>query len=200
MGNNQSMRGGRVLLKPLEYEDALKIRFWGIHENKLFEDYNLGDLSKNELQYWYNVKKKNFRRAYYAIYNEEKKMIGYLGIKDINLFKKESYLGIVLDPNYTDRGYGTESIKLLLNYYFYKMKMKKILLEVNEFNARAIHAYENIGFLYICEYLGEFENQEIDFKDPYYEPFFKHFKYHKGKLLTRIYLMEMDARRFEMRN
>ncbi len=200
MANNQTIQGERIFLKPLEYKDALKIRDWGVHENKLFKDYNLADLSKNEIHYWYSIKKKNFRRSYYAIYNEENRMIGYLGFKDINFFKKESYLGIVLDPNFTDKGYGTESLKLLLNHYFYKLHMKKILLEVNEFNERAIHAYENIGFLYTCEYLGEFENQDIDFKDPYYEPYFKHFKYYNGVLLSRIYLMQLDLRRFEMRN
>lgn len=197
---NKILKGERVALKPLEYEDALEIRKWGIHENKLFIDYNLAELSATELHYWYIIKKKSLRKAYYAIYDEEDRMIGYLGIKDINLFKKESYLGIVLDPNFMDRGYGTESIQVLLKYYFYEMKMKKICLEVNEFNSRAIHAYEKMGFLYITEYLGEFENQKIDFIDPYYEPYQRYFKVHNGVLLTRIYLMEMDLRRFEMRN
>lgn len=193
------LKGENIYLKPLDYQDALKIRQWGSHENKLFIDYNLSDLTETQIHFWYSTKKKNFRKSYFAIYNNEDRMIGYMGVKDINLFKKESFLGIVLDPNFLEMGYGTESIRVFLRYYFYEMKMKKILLDVNAFNTRAIRAYEKLGFLYITEYLGEFENQEIDFKDPYYEPYEKYFTYHRGVLLSQIHIMEMDLRRFEMR-
>ena len=59
---NKILKGERVALKPLEYEDALEIRKWGIHENKLFIDYNLAELSATELHYWYIIKKKSLRK------------------------------------------------------------------------------------------------------------------------------------------
>ena len=100
------------------------MRNWGTHKNTLLFDYNLPPLTDNELEEWYKYKTGSIRKKYYSVFNEEDKLIGYIGIKNIRRIFKEATLGIVLDPNYVNMNYGTEIIKTYLDYFFNEMKMK----------------------------------------------------------------------------
>ncbi|MEZ4629641.1 MAG: GNAT family protein [Deinococcales bacterium] len=46
-----------------------------------------------------------------------------------------------------NKGYGQEAIKLILDYGFKSLKLHRIELEVYEFNPRALHVYEKLGFV-----------------------------------------------------
>jgi RimJ/RimL family protein N-acetyltransferase len=78
---------------------------------------------------------------------ESDKMVGEVVINDIYrnnrsasmriaIFKKEDFC----------KGYGSEAIILALNYGFAMLNLHRIELEVFDFNKRAIHVYEKIGF------------------------------------------------------
>lgn len=57
-------------------------------------------------------------------------------------------LGIAIgDKNYWGRGYGRETIKLLLDYAFRLRNFHKVHLRVHGINARAIRAYQACGFV-----------------------------------------------------
>lgn len=190
------MEGYDLRIKKLELTDALKIEDWGKHNNDLFIDYDLGKFTKKQLEVWYLSKKSGLRNKYFAIYNNENKFVGYIGMKDINLFKKSSVLGIVLDPKELSKGIGYRSMKIFLKYYFNNLNMKKMTLDVNEFNERAIKLYKKLGFKYISEYLGMFENQDIDFTLKEYEGYKDNFVISRGIIYSRIYMMTLDRRKF----
>lgn len=44
------------------------------------------------------------------------------------------------------KGYGTEAMKLLLNYGFLEMNLHRICLRVFSFNERAVQLYKKVGF------------------------------------------------------
>jgi RimJ/RimL family protein N-acetyltransferase len=44
------------------------------------------------------------------------------------------------------RGYGTEALRLVLDYAFNTLKLHRVGLDVFDYNARAIHVYEKLGF------------------------------------------------------
>lgn len=44
------------------------------------------------------------------------------------------------------KGYGSEALKLLLDYAFYEMNLHRVSLKVFSFNQRAIHLYQKMGF------------------------------------------------------
>lgn len=192
------IEGKRIWLKDLDLEDTLKIKNWGVIDNALFCDYNLSELSVDELKTWFIFKKRTLKKRYFAIYTKDyNNMIGYLGLKSINRLLSKGVLGIVIDPNYINSGYGTESIELLLDYYFNEKNLSKVTLEVNAFNKRAIHVYEKLGFRFEAEYLEDFENQEIDFKDSFYKEYEDYFILYNGLLYSKIYLMKLDSWRFK---
>ena len=172
------------------------MREWGTHKNPLIEDYNFPPLNDKEIKMWYVKKANKMLNKYYGIRNEEGKLIGYMGIKNIRRIKRESTLGIVLDPNYVDKGYGTEILDTFLRYYFTEMKMRKMLLEVAEFNKRAYSVYEKIGFKPIGYYLDEFFDSGLDLSDPYYLEEKSSFVITDKKIYNYIYKMVLDKKRF----
>ena len=112
------IEGKRVKMKPLTLEDVFEMRNWGFHQNPLLSDYNFPQMTDYEVEKWYRLKTGYIRDKYFSIRDENHKLIGYMGIKKIRFFKKESTLGIVFDPNKINQGYGTEALAVFLDYYF----------------------------------------------------------------------------------
>lgn len=190
------IRGKRIIIRDLQLEDVYEMRGWGTHENPLIEDYNFPPMSDKEIKIWYRMKTNRCLNRYYGIRNEEGKLIGYMGIKGIKLVRRESTLGIVLDPNYVDKGYGTEILDLFLKHYFTEMKMRKMILEVAEFNKRAYRVYEKIGFRPVGYYLDDFFDSGLDLSNPYYLEQKSSFVITDKKIYNYIYKMVLDKKRF----
>lgn len=146
------VKGERIKVRRLILDDVYAMQIWGKHENPLFYDYNFPVLNEREVREWYRIKTSEKRKECYAILDEKEKLIGYLTIKNIKKIKKCATLGIVFDPNYMDKGYGTETIKAFLEYFFYNLKMKFMILEVAKYNKRAMKCYKKCGFETIDKY------------------------------------------------
>ena len=52
----------------------------------------------------------------------------------------------IFDENKRSNGYGTESLRLLLDYGFNYLNLNNIHLGVKAFNERAIACYKKVGF------------------------------------------------------
>jgi len=191
------LRGERVTITPMKLEDVYLLKDWGTHENPLLSDYNLKDLSLEELEAWCYHKIKNKNNRYFSVFNEENRFIGYMGIKNIRKIFRDSVLGIVFDPNYVNKGYGTESIITFLDYYFNEMDMKRLYLEVAKFNKRAMRCYEKCGFKIVDSYLVEFFDQSIDTNNPYYVKEKSSFVIRNKKIYNYIYKMKIDKSHFQ---
>lgn len=186
--------GRRVKIKEFKLEDAYLMRKWGKHENLLLEDYNFPDMTDKQLEDWYHMKTRHMFDKYYSIYDiEEKDLIGYMGTKNINLIRKSSTLGIVLDPKRVSLGYGSDILESFLEYYFSSLKMKRMYLEVAEFNTRAYRLYEKMGFKNIGYYMDEisFPKEHINNDNKYYMESKSFFVIDGGKVYNYIYRMEL---------
>ncbi|NLC04454.1 MAG: GNAT family N-acetyltransferase [Tissierellia bacterium] len=191
-----NLKGERIIIRPLKVEDVFFMRNWGYHDNPLLSDYNFPTMSDNEVHAWYKYKTLPWFNRYFAVLNEEDILIGYMGIKNIKKFKKESTLGIVFDPNYIEQGYGSETLKVFLNYYFKELEMRKMYLEVAEFNERAYKVYENIGFKPIGYYLDLFDNSSLDLNNSYYLKHKSSFVLKGKKIYNYIYKMKLTRADF----
>lgn len=188
--------GKRITIRPLKVEDVFYMRNWGYHKNPLLSDYNFPIMTDRGIRKWYKIKTKSFFDKYYGVLNEDNRLIGYVGIKNIKFIRRESTLGIVFDPNYINMGYGTETLKHFLNYYFTDMKMKRMYLEVAEFNTRAYKLYENMGFVPVAYYLDEFFNHELDLNSSYYLKTKSCFVITDEKIYNYIYKMGLNKQDF----
>ncbi|TFG32004.1 N-acetyltransferase [Candidatus Thorarchaeota archaeon] len=73
--------------------------------------------------------------------------IGTTALHDIDWLSRTSILGIAIhDPQHWSMGFGTEAINLLINFGWSHLNLRRIELSVHDFNERAKHVYEKIGF------------------------------------------------------
>lgn len=78
---------------------------------------------------------------------ENDKMIGTVALESIDNINRTATLGIFIgDKEYRSKGYGTEAIKLILDFGFNYMNLNSIKLDLMEFNERALKCYEKCGF------------------------------------------------------
>lgn len=153
--------GERIHLKRLELDNIKKMMNWERNEDQLFADYDFPKLSESEQKMWYGRKNQHGRKCY-CIFNEVNRLIGYIALRKLNYFDKSGEIGIVLDPAYHNMNYGTEAIKLFLEWFFEDFKFNKLTLIVAAYNKRAIRCYEKVGFSKKKTYYGKFYNEKFD--------------------------------------
>ena len=73
--------------------------------------------------------------------------IGRIMLFDINHINRCAMVGIVIgEKSFWGKGYGQESLKLILDYGFNLLNLNNIMLGTFEFNQRSIAAYIKVGF------------------------------------------------------
>lgn len=78
---------------------------------------------------------------------ENDKLIGNCGLMNIDQTNRKATIGIFIgDKEEQNKGYGTEVIKLLLDYGFNYLNLHNINLGLMEFNKRALACYKKCGF------------------------------------------------------
>lgn len=190
------IRAEGFVIRELKPEDRFQLRKWKDFDDPLFFGYNYSDMTDNELYYWFFVKQFPFRSKYFAAIDDNGFMFAYFGMKEINRFTSSSKLGIVMEKSYVSKGYGYSIMKLFLDYYFNHLSMKRLVLEVNEWNTRAIKLYEKLGFIYYGDYMQRFENQYIDLDDSLYDDIRDSFIVKNGNIYNRILKMSLTKNAF----
>jgi len=81
-----------------------------------------------------------------AIDTVEGEHIGNIMYYDIDLRKSEAELGIMLGKEFWGKGYGLESLELLIHHIFSKTSLNRIYLHTLDWNIRAQKSFERAGF------------------------------------------------------
>jgi len=81
------------------------------------------------------------------VLKENNSLIGNIGLHKISSTHRNAELGIFIgDKRQWSKGYGTEAMKLVINYGFDQLNLHRIYLTVFDFNVRAMKTYEKVGF------------------------------------------------------
>jgi RimJ/RimL family protein N-acetyltransferase len=144
--------GKRIRLRGMERSDVQKSFEW-INDPEVNEGLAIYlPMSMRDEEQWYE------RVAQHA--QEEKpmaidirdgenwKMIGNCGVFNIEWVHRSAELGIMIgDKSLWNKGYGTETMQLLLQHGFETLNLNRIYLRVYSTNPRAIRSYEKAGFI-----------------------------------------------------
>lgn len=77
---------------------------------------------------------------------EDNTLIGFVAL-DVTWSNQNAFLAIGIgDPAYWGRGYGADTMRLIMNYAFNELGLHRIGLNVISTNTRAIALYEKMGF------------------------------------------------------
>ena len=74
-------------------------------------------------------------------------LVGNIGLFDVRTKDREATLGIALGREYIGRGYGTDAVRVIVDYGFREMGLHRIQLGVAPYNPAGIRAYEKAGFV-----------------------------------------------------
>lgn len=140
--------GSRVRLRRFKEEELQQILLWYIDRelNRMagfaYNEPTLDKLRSNMLS--------SFGKDPMNLVIEELetgKAIGTIQLYDINRFDGNCMLGIRIgEKDRQGKGLGPEAIKLLVDYAFDTLKLKRVSLKVYEYNENAKKCYEKIGF------------------------------------------------------
>ena len=139
--------GERIYLSPRSTEDVEKFTQW-LND---FEttDYigRSGMIMTKEAEKKFLEENTNTEANFAIVTLDEDKLIGTISIENINYINRKGVLGIFIgDKEYRDNGYGTEAIRLILDYGFNYLNLNNIKLDLMEFNQRALNCYKKCGF------------------------------------------------------
>ena len=140
--------GELVYLSPMNIEDAEKYTEW-------MNDMEITDYIGRTVQvisiecekeFITDTFKGNQNKVVLSIIDKKTDtLIGNISLNNINYIRKTATLGIFIGEN-REKGYGTDAIKLILDYGFNYLNLKNIDLQVISCNTRAIKCYEKCGF------------------------------------------------------
>ncbi len=145
------IEGRKVRLRGIKLEDVqLMWQQYNDLEVRRFLDHPYPQ-SKEDMEQWVrNIwdASKNDRGHFFAIeLKQSQQLIGTCGLFALTRIARNAELMIVIySKKYWGQGYGTEALKLLINYGFNNLNLHRILLFTHEENIRAQRAYEKIGF------------------------------------------------------
>ena len=107
-----------------------------------------GSLMSLEGEKSYLEENSNPQASFAIVTLEKDKLIGTVGLEKINTINRSAVLGIFIgDKDYLSQGYGTEAIRLILDFGFNYMNLHNIKLELISFNERALKCYKKCGFV-----------------------------------------------------
>lgn len=73
---------------------------------------------------------------------------GEIALKNLDRHNRSCWMRIALLDGAVNRGLGSESIRLVLDHAFSVVGLRRVSIEVYDFNHRARHVYERIGFVH----------------------------------------------------
>jgi RimJ/RimL family protein N-acetyltransferase len=77
---------------------------------------------------------------------DEDKYIGFLGLW-VDLIHSEAWVGLGIgEREFWSKGYGTDMMRLCMQYVFSELCVERLSLGLHEYNGRALRSYEKCGF------------------------------------------------------
>ena len=144
----KTLVGDNVYLSPISLDDVEK---YAEMVNDIKVSVGLGYLSytniidfESEKEFLISVKKEKMF-AVRLLENDE--LLGNIGFNSLDMVNRNGVLGVLIgNPKHQRKGYGTEALKLILDYGFSFLNLRNISLNVFEYNEPAYNLYKNIGF------------------------------------------------------
>jgi RimJ/RimL family protein N-acetyltransferase len=117
---------------------------------RLEDSYPTRALSAKAIQDWLEKEQTKENNLFFSIRTlKEDRLVGEIGLDGIQYNHGDAFLGIGLgDREDWGKGYGSDAMRLILRYAFHELNLYRVSLNVFEYNPRAIHAYEKLGFVH----------------------------------------------------
>ena len=148
------LHGERIRLRAAEREDITAFLRW-VNDVDVTENlFLVSPMSRFEEEQWYDAMMKKPTSEHVLVIeikdqspNDEYRPIGTCQFHNLDWRNRSAEIGIMIgEKTFWNRGYGTETMRLLLKHGFDTLNFHRIWLQVYDKNKRGIRAYEKAGF------------------------------------------------------
>jgi RimJ/RimL family protein N-acetyltransferase len=151
MGMNlELLRGTKVRLAALSKDDAPRMARWYEDVGYLRLQETNSALPKSVAQIEAELEQSDGSAdtIVFGIWTgDNNELVGTLGFYEIEWSNRVAWLGMGIgDRGAWGKGYGTEALRLALQYAFDELNLHRLTLTVIDYNERAIALYEKAGF------------------------------------------------------
>lgn len=157
------IEGNNVILEDIHPDNLEQMRLWrnNYKLRRYFREYR--DISLDMQHNWYhrtgNNTDTNDIHFQIVTNNQHKTLIGYSALIRIDWRTRVAEFSIYLGPDQRNRGYGKESLELMLDYGFKELNLHRVWGEVYDNNMVSLQIYKKAGFkeegirkdAYFCE-------------------------------------------------
>src|SRR5215469_9247558 len=103
------------------------------------------EVSRGEVERFSNDDKTRYAFAIYE--RTTMRLIGFVDLRNINYRQRTAELGILIgEPDCWGKGFGTETVYLVLDYAFSVLGLHNVMLSLAGYNERALRTYRRVGF------------------------------------------------------
>ncbi len=146
------MRGERVMLRNYRQEDFPHIRKWTNDWETIKYLSSIFWFPQSETdtsEFLTRAMRAAPNAAYFVIADiQDESYIGQMDMFEINWRTRVGKIGMVIGSgDKRGKGYGSEAMKLMLDYAFGVLGLERVELDVYTENVRAIRCYEKAGFI-----------------------------------------------------
>lgn len=142
-------RTDKIKLTPLNKEDLPLLYEWINNKELVHYNTQYKPIDYQSHEEWFGKIKNSKDMVIFAIRKSSgNKLIGTCQLHSISSVYRTAELQIRIgDEKEQQMGFGTDAVKLLVEYGFKDLNLRKIFIHVFSDNMRAINVYKNVGFV-----------------------------------------------------
>lgn len=149
--NTNLFYGDMVRLMELDPDDVSAVVSRHSRDSEYFrlmDSYPCSPHTKEATKKWIEKQLKDENAIAFSIRTlADDRLIGDVGLDGLFWNHGDTFLGIgVGDREFWGKGYGSDAMKIVLRYAFTELNLRRVTLNVFEYNSRAIRSYEKLGF------------------------------------------------------
>jgi len=143
------LEGKSVYLRPAEMSDLdlfveLKADFSSLEMLAT----KLSPISPDAVNIWLKKSSESFEPTKFTILDKDSsEKVGYIGFENINFVEGHSGFGFFIRSSFRGKGFGSEALRLILEYGFLHLRLRRIYTEILETNIASQKVVKNLGFI-----------------------------------------------------
>jgi RimJ/RimL family protein N-acetyltransferase len=143
------VKTGSIVLTPLREADLPRLFDWINDRHEVLFNAAYKPVLQSQHRAWFESLGERRDLVIFAIrLGSDDALVGTCQLRHLDLTHRNAELQIRLgDPGQRGHGYGTQAVRLLLDFAFRDLNLHRVYLHVFETNAAAIRAYEKAGFV-----------------------------------------------------
>jgi len=142
------LTGKRVYLRPLMKEDLVHLRKWSQDAEIRGLIGETASMSQADSEsFLKKVYDDSSREWFVVVMKKNDQVIGEAGLLRMNIAWRTTDVSVIIgEKEEWGKGYGTETILLLLDYAFRHLNFHRVAIGVVGFNERALRFWQKVGF------------------------------------------------------